>query len=247
MRLLIMALSLALTTGFTARAAEIKVLSAAAVQEALTELAPQFEKANGHKLTVTWSSSAMIRKQVAEGAKFDLIITSAPDIEKFIAGQYVTPGSSVSIGRTGVAVAIKDAGNKPDVSSPDKLKKAILEARAIAYSTGASGQYVLQMIDRMGILDAVKPKLKEAPPGTRVATLLVDGTADLGFQQMSEFTHERGITTLGYLPPEIQSWTIWTTGISSKAEQVEPAKALQAFLAGSTSVLKAYDIEPLPK
>lgn len=247
MRMLILALSLALSTGLTAHAAEIRVLSASAVKEALTELAPQFEKTHGHTLNITWSTSAIIRKQVADGGKFDLVITTEPDIRNFITGQLVTPGSQVSIGRTGVAIAIKDTSQKPDVSTAENLKKAILEARGIAYSTGASGQYVLQMIDRMGIMAAVKPKLKEAPPGTRVATLLVSGEADLGFQQMSELSHEHGITTLGYLPAEIQSWTTWSSGILKVAEQIEPARSLQAFFPSAETGWKKFDIEPLPK
>lgn len=110
MRQLITGLVVALAMALNAQAAEIKVLSTTAVKEALAELTPQFEKASGHKLNVTWSSSSIIRKQIPEGGKFDLVITSAPDIEKFIMEQSVTPGSQISFGRTGVAIASKNNG-----------------------------------------------------------------------------------------------------------------------------------------
>ncbi len=232
---------------FTVQAAEIKVLSTTAVKEALTELAPQFEKVTGHKLTITWSSSSIIRKQIPEGGKFDLVITSAPDIEKFIVDQFVTTGSRVNIGRTGVAIANKSTSPKLDISTTEKVKQAILEAKGIVYSTGPSGIYVEQMIGNMGILDTVKPKMKQTPPGVRSSTWLVSGEADLGFQQMSEYVHESGINILGYLPSEIQNWTTWTTGIPKVAEQIEPAKLLQIFLTGAGPVWKSNGIEPPPK
>lgn len=247
MRLFLVNLSLVLGATFTVHAAEVKVLSTTAVKEALTELAPQFERASGHKLIITWSSSSIIRKQIPEGGKFDLVITSAPDIEQFAADRVVVPGSQVSIGKTGVAVANKDTSAKIDISTAEKVKQAILDAKGIVYSSGPSGTYVEQMIGRMGILDQVRPKLKQTPPGVRSALFLVNGEADLGFQQMSEFVHEKGINLLGYLPPDIQNWTTWSTGIPKVAEQAEPAKSLQSFLAGAGAVWKTNGIEPMPK
>ncbi len=247
MRQVMSVLLVALASAFTAQAAEIKVLSTTAVKEALVELTPQFEKVSGHTLSITWSSSSIIRKQIPEGGKFDLVITSAPDIDKFVVEHSVMPGSQISLGRTGVAIANKDTSPKLDISTAELVKQAILAAKGIVYSSGPSGIYVERMIGRMGILDTVKPKLKQTPPGVRSATLLVSGEADLGFQQMSEFVHESGINILGYLPPEIQNWTIWSTGIPKVAEQIEPAKSLQVFLAGSGAVWKSNGIEPLPK
>ena len=166
------------------------------------------------------------------------------DIEKFIVEQSITPGSQISIGRTGVAIANKNTSAILDVSTAEKVKQAILASKGIVYSTGPSGTYVEQMIGKMGILDKVKSNLKQTPPGVRSATLLVSGEADLGFQQMSEFVHESGINILGYLPSEIQNWTTWATGIPKVAEQIEPAKSLQVFLASSGSVWKSNGIEP---
>ncbi len=247
MRQVLLGLSFALAAALPAEAAEIKVLSTTAVKEALTELTPQFEKTSGHQLTVTWSSSSIIRKQIPEGGKFDLVITSAPDIEKFVVEQSVMPGSQLSFGKTGVAIANKSTAPKLDVSTSEKVRQAILEAKGIVYSTGPSGIYVEQMIRNMGILDRVKPHLKQAPPGVRSSTLLVSGEADLGFQQMSEFVHESGINILGYLPSDIQNWTTWSTGIPKVAEHIEPARSLQQFLASSGAVWKSNGIEPLPK
>ena len=246
MRQLILGLSVALAAALNAGAAEIKVLSTTAVKEALIELTPQFEKASGHKLTIEWSGSSTIRKQISEGGKFDLVITSAPDIEKFIMEQSVMPGTQLSFGRTGVAIATRNTAPKQDISTAEKVKQAILESKGIVYSSGPSGIYVEKMIVNMGILDKVKPNIKQLPAGLRSSALLVNGEADLGFQQMSEFVHESGINILGYLPSEIQNWTTWSTGVPKATEQIEPAKSLQKFLVGSGSVWKSNGIEPLP-
>lgn len=247
MRKYLFSIIVIMTGTINASAAEIKVLSTTAIKETLTELVPQFEKSSGHKLNITWSSSSIIQKQIPEGGKFDLVITTAPDIAKFMMAQSVVEGSRTDFGRTGVAIAVKEGTPKLDVSTAEKVKKAILDAKSIVYSTGPSGLYVERMIGEMGILDQVRPKMKQNPPGVRVATFLVKGDADLGFQQMSEFIHEHGITILGQLPPEIQNWTIWSTGIPKVAEQPDAAKTLQGFLAGSEQVWKANGIEPLLK
>lgn len=237
-------LSCAFLTTYASCAAEINVLSAFAVQEALTELVPQFEKATLHRLKITWLTSPSIRKQVSDGASFDLVITAAPDLKKFIADKYVAPGSEVDIGRTGVAVAIKAGAPRPNIDTPEDLRRAILNANGVAHSAGASGQHILKMIESMGIMESVRPTLKEVKPGVRVAALLVSGEASLGFQQMSEFTHEPGITILGYVPAPLQNWTIWSSGIATSSAQTEAARSLQRFLTGAPAVWKAHDIEP---
>lgn len=247
MRHFLLGISLALAAVCSASAAEIKVLSTTAIREALTELAPQFEKASGHTLAITWSSSSIIRKQIPEGGKFDLVITNAPDMAKFLDDQFLVKGSQFNFGRTGVAVASKNSSPKPDVSTGDKVKQAILDAKGVVYSTGPSGQYVEQMMVRMGIYDTVKSKLRQTQPGVRASTLLASGEADLAFQQMSEFVHESGINILGYLPAEIQNWTIWSTGIPALAGHIDAARSLQVFFGGAQPVWKLHGIEPLPK
>jgi molybdate transport system substrate-binding protein len=144
-------------------------------------------------------------------------------------------------------MAVKEGAPKVDISTPENVKAAILNAKFIAYSGGPSGLYVEKMIGTMGLLDQVKPKMKLNPAGVRAAPVLVSGEADLGFQQMSEFVHEPGITILGLLPDSLQNWTVWASAIPNATEQASAAKELQTFLISSQPVWKANGIEPVSK
>lgn len=211
------------------QAAEIRMLAAGAVKEALLELVLQFEGTSGNKVTATWTGSADIRKRIDAGEAFDLIIVGAPDVDAFVKDGKVMPGSRIDIARSGVGIAIKAGSPRPDISSSEAVKKALLSARAVAYSTGPSGVYVQRLFDRLGIADQMKDKSKQTAPGVRVAQYLANGEAELGFQQVSELVHEAGIDFLGPLPAEIQNVTVYSSGIPT-GSNAESAKALQAFL-----------------
>jgi molybdate transport system substrate-binding protein len=229
-----------------ASAAEIKVLSSGAVKEIYEELAPQFEKSSGHKLVATWSGTALIRKQVGTGEPFDLVIVGAEEIDNFIAAGKVAKGSRVDLVKSAVGVAVKAGSPKPDISSGEALKKAMLAAKSIAYSTGPSGAHIQRLFENFGIANEVKSKAVETKPGTRVGQYLARGEAELGFQQVSELMHEQGITFLGPLPQDIQNITVFSSGIPTGAKQAEGAKALQAFLTSSAAApaIKKNGMEP---
>jgi molybdate transport system substrate-binding protein len=213
-----------------AQAAEIRMLAAGAVKEAFLELVPQFESTSGNKVAATWTGSADIRKRIGAGEAFDLVIVGAPDIDAFVKDGRMMPGSRVDIARSGVGMAVKAGSPRPDISSSEAVKKALLSARAVAYSTGPSGVYVQRLLDRLGIADQMKDKSKQTAPGVRVAQYLANGEAELGFQQVSELVHEAGIDFLGPLPAEIQNVTVYSSGIAIGSNASESAKALQAFL-----------------
>src|SRR3954453_9751872 len=151
-----------------ASAADIKVLSSGAVKEIYEELMPRFEKSTGHKLVTTWSGTALIREQLGTGEPFDLVIIGADDIDKFMAAGKVMGGSRVDLAKSGVGVAVKAGSPKPDISSGEAVKKAMLAAKSIVYSTGPSGEHILRLIDKFGIADQVKPKAIQTKSGTRV-------------------------------------------------------------------------------
>jgi molybdate transport system substrate-binding protein len=230
----------------TARAAEIMVLASGAVQEIYAELAPQFETASGHKLATTFAGTVKIKKQITDGEIFDLVIVGAPDVDGFIKDGKMLPGSRVDLVKSGVGVAIKAGAPKPDIISADGVKKALLAAKSVVYSTGPSGVYIQRMFEKLGIAEEMKAKSKQTVPGVRVGQYLAKGEADLGFQQISELIHEQGIDFLGPLPPEIQNITVYSSGISTGAKEPEAAKALQAFLSApaATPVIKQNGMEP---
>jgi molybdate transport system substrate-binding protein len=143
-------------------------------------------------------------------------------------------------------MAVKAGSPRPDISSGEAVKKALLSAGAVAYSTGASGVYVQRLFDRLGIPDQMKDKSKQTSPGVRVAQYLASGEADLGFQQVSELVHETGIDFPGPLPADIQNVTVYSSGIRIGSNASEPAKALQAFLSApaAASVIRKNGMDP---
>ena len=142
--------------------------------------------------------------------------------------------------------AVRAGAPKPDISSSEALKKTLLAAKSIGYSTGPSGVYVMSLLERMGIADQVKSKLKQTPSGVRIGTIIANGEAEIGFQQISELIHEPGVDYLGPLPAEVQNITIYSAGIHSGAKQPEAAKELVKALTGPVAapVIKKHGMEP---
>jgi len=213
-----------------AQAAEIRLLSSGAMKEIISELLPEFETASGHKVTPTWTGTANMIKQIEAGEVFDLVVIGVPEVEKFATAGKFLSGSRADLGRSGVGLAVKAGAPKPDISNADAVKKAMVNAKAVAYSTGPIGVYVRALLDKLGIADQVVPKAKVAASGMRVGDFLIKGEADLAFQQISELMHEHGIDFLGPLPADIENYTVYSSGISSAAKEADAARALQAFL-----------------
>ncbi len=135
-------------------AAEITVLSTQATEQAYRELLPQFEQASGHTVTTTYSGTLGVKKRIADGETFDLLIMASPDIDAFIKAGTLAPGSRVDIAKSGVGVGVKAGAPKPDISSTEALKKTLLAAKSIGYSTGPSGVYIIGLFERLGLADA---------------------------------------------------------------------------------------------
>jgi molybdate transport system substrate-binding protein len=227
-------------------ASEIKMLASGAMKEIILELIPEFERNSGNKVIASWAGSADIRKRIGAGEAFDLVIVGATDVEAFIKDGKLAPGSRVDIARSGVGVAVKAGASRPDIGSSEAVRKALLSAKAVAFSTGPSGAYVQRLFDRMGIAAEMKDKSKQTPPGVRVAEYLASGEAELGFQQVSEFIHETGIDFLGPLPADIQNITEYSSGIPVASNATEPARALQAFLSAPVAapIIRKNGMEP---
>src|SRR5476651_790048 len=212
-----------------ANAAEITVLSTQATEQAYRELLPQFEKATGHTVKITYTGTLDAKKRIAAGEFFDLLIMASPEIESFLASGTLAPGSRVDLAKSGVGIGVKAGAPKPDISSTEAFKKSLLAAKSIGYSTGPSGVYVIGLFDKLGIADAVKPKLKQTGTGVFVGTIVASGEAEIGIQQVSEMSQFPGVDYVGPLPADIQRMTIFTSGLSANAKQPEAAKALVKF------------------
>jgi len=229
-----------------AGAAEIKVLSTQATEEAYRELVPQFEKASGHKVTTVFTGTLDANKRLAAGEVYDLLIMSAPSIEEHIKGGKVAPGSRVDLAKSGVGVGVKAGAPKPDISSTDAVKKTLLAAKSIGYSTGPSGIYVVTMFQKMGIADEIKGRLKQTPTGVFVGSIIASGEAEIGFQQVSELSFFPGIDYVGPIPAEVQLITVFSAGIPAGTKQADTAKALVSFITAppAAAVFKKHALDP---
>ena len=225
-------------------AAEIKVMAVNAVKGALTELAADFEKSSGHKVTIAWGGTEAITKRVTDGEAADIVLIAAPNIERLIAGGRLRAGSRADFARVGVGVAVRAGLPKPDISSGEAVKSAVLAAKSVAYSTGPSGFYLVEMFRKMGIADQIKDKVKQPSSGTQIAEMLARGDADLGFQQVSELLHAKGIDYLGPLPADIQNITIYAAALHNA--EPDAAKALLDFLTapGAATSVRKIGLDP---
>jgi ABC-type molybdate transport system, periplasmic component len=165
---LIIAAAASLLLPATAHAAEIKVLASAAIRDAYLELLPQFEKATGNKVTAEWSGTPDIQKRIAAGEAADVVILGDSGTEELIRQGKLVPGSRANFAKSSAGVAVREGAPKPDISTADAVKKAVLAAKSVAYSAGASGAYIVSMFQKMGIADEVKAKTATVKPGEPV-------------------------------------------------------------------------------
>jgi molybdate transport system substrate-binding protein len=188
-RLAAIAVFLIAQAGFTC-AAEIKVFSTIGVQAALEELAPKFEQATGNKLNITWATAAILVKRVQGGETADVFLLTKQSLDALTKDGKANAGADANFASSGMAVVVKRGAPKPDISTPDAFKQALLNAKTIAYSDpaagGASGVYLAKLLGRMGIVDQMKAKTKHPPPSGNSANLVVAGEADIAIQREPE-------------------------------------------------------------
>jgi molybdate transport system substrate-binding protein len=229
-----------------AGAAEIRVLSTQATEEAYRELIPQFEKTSGHQVTTVFTGTLDANKRLAAGESYDLLIMAAASIDEHIKDGKVAQGSRVDVAKSGVGVGVKAGAPKPDISTTEALKKTLMSAKSIGYSTGPSGNYVIGLFQRLGLADEIKGKLKQTPTGVFVGSIIASGEAEIGFQQVSELSHFAGVDFIGPLPADIQQMTLFSSGILVGAKEADAAKALVKFVTAPTAAaaFKRRGMEP---
>ena len=243
---LMMAVAASLLLTATADAAEIKVLASAAIKDAYLELLPQFEKATGNKVMAEWSGTPDIQKRIAAGEAADVVILGNSGTEELVRQGKIVPASRANFAKSGAGVAVREGAPKPDISTADAVKKAVLSRKSVAYSAGASGAYIVSMFQKMGIADEVKSKTATVKPGEPVGAVVARGDAEIGFHQISELMPVKGIQYLGPLPPEIQNVTVFSGGIHSGAREADAAAALVKFLTApaAKAIITKHHLEP---
>jgi molybdate transport system substrate-binding protein len=221
-------------------AAEIKVLSTVGMQPATPELFSHFESATGHRVVVTYGLAAVLKTKFLEGAAADVLILTAPIIEDLAKQGKVVTESKKDVARSGVGLAVKAGAPKPDISTPEALKAAVLAAKSIGYSReGASGVAFARVLERLGIAEQVRAKYKDT--GTKAGEMVAAGEIELAAAQIPELMAVPGVGIVGPLPSELQTVTVFSVGIATTAQDSVAAKALIEFLAGpnATPIYKA--------
>jgi len=220
----------AMVTVTTASAAEIKMLASNAVKEACSELLPYFEKISGHTVKATWGGTVDITKRIAGGEVVDIVVIPASGIDDLIQQGRLSAGSRKDFVKSVIGVAVRPGAPRPDMSSGETIKRALLESKSIVLSSGPSSIYLAGLFKRMGIAEAIKSKTKQLAPGLSVGEALARGEGDIGFTQVSELLAIQGIDYIGPLPADIQQITVFSIGLHANAPSAEAAKALIQFL-----------------
>jgi len=221
----------ALTAWSRAEAAEIKVLSTVGMQPATAELIPRFERETGHTVVVTYGLAAVLKTQFLDGAPADVLILTGPIVEDLAKQGKVVADSKVDVARSGVGIGVKAGAPKPDIATPEALKRAVLAAKSVGFSKeGASGVAFARVLERLGIAEQVRAKYKDT--GTKAGEMLVAGDIELGAAQVPELMAVPGVDVVGPLPAELQTVTVFSVGLAAEAKEADAAKALIQFLAG---------------
>jgi molybdate transport system substrate-binding protein len=202
-----------------------------ATREMLSEIVLQYQREAAQPVTTEAAGGVDVAKRVQCGEAVDVVILASNAIDKLIAERKLLAGSRVDLVKSGIAIAVRSHGATPAIGSEEAVRKAVLAARTVSYSTGPSGVYLEKMFERWGILDDIRDRIVVPSPGVSVGSLIASGAAELGFQQLSELLNLPGIEVTGPLPPEIQSITIFSGGISVGCRSRRAARALLHYAA----------------
>jgi len=197
----------------------------------LAVLARAYEARSGGTVAIQSVGGVDAARRVRAGEPFDVVVLARDAIEQLSAGDHLVAGSEVDLMRSGVAVAVRAGGPRPDIGSEDAVKDAVLAARTIGISTGPSGVALGRLLERWGIAEQIRDRIVTPPPGVPVGRLVARGEVALGFQQQSELAYLEGITVLGPLPPAIQIVTTFSAAVGAHSRRPVAARALLAFMA----------------
>jgi molybdate transport system substrate-binding protein len=239
------ALTFILAQPVIANAAEIKVWAARAIATVLAEIGPQFERTTGHKLNISSDLPAAFVRRANSGEPFDILISGSAPVDEWIKDGKIIAETRTDIARSGIGVEVRAGARKPDITSVEAFKRALLDAKSIAYLRVGSGIYVAGLLERLGIAEAIKSKVKR-PESDIVSELVAKGEVELGPVVITQILTTPGVELVGPLPQEIQSYVVFTAGVSANSKVPEAAKQLMKFLTGPKAipVIRAQGMEP---
>jgi molybdate transport system substrate-binding protein len=215
----------------SARAADIKVICSNGFAAVMQELGPQYERATGHKLIVSYGLAAVLGKTIEGGEAFDLTILAPPQIDALIQRGKIAADSRTVLARSGIGVMVRSGAPKPDISTVDAFKRALINAKSIAFPPqGQSGIYLTGLIERLGLTAALKTKMMPIANGPLTGETVARGEAELGITPIGELLAVKGVALVGPLPAEVQNYIVQTAGVSAAAAQGMAARDFLKFL-----------------
>ena len=229
-----------------AAAAEIKVFSTIGVRSVMQELGPRFEAATGHKLVFSFDVANALKRRIDAGESFDVAILTVPVIEELIKQNKIVAESRVIVARGGMGLAVRAGTPKADISSAEAFKRALLNAKSIAYpKEGLAGITIMKVQERLGIADAMAPKATLTGAGSP-AELVARGEVEMAAHIIPELLAVKGVELLGPFPAELQTYIVLPGGVSAGAAEPQAARELLRFLTGPVAVplIKAKGYEP---
>jgi molybdate transport system substrate-binding protein len=244
---LAVALALLLAQPILADAAELRVWGARAIATVLAEIGPEFERTTGHTLMVSSDLPPAFVRRAEAGEPFDIFASGSAPVEEWIKAGRLVAEKSTDIARSGIGVEVRAGARKPDISSVDAFRRALLDARSIAFLRVGSGLHVARVLERLGIAEAVKSKVTR-PDSDIVSELVARGEVELGMVVITQILTTPGVELVGPLPAEIQSYVEFTAGVSATSKAPDAARQLIKLLTGPTAipVIRAQGMEPAP-
>jgi molybdate transport system substrate-binding protein len=236
-----------LGAGAPACAEEIRVLSTNGMKSVIEQLAPQFEKATGHRIVSTWGAAIPLKADIENGATFDLAILTVETLDDLVREGKLAGTTRTILANSYAGIAVRRGASRPDVGTVAAFKQALLDARSIAYvERGSTGVYFKSLLQKFGIAEAVKDKLKPLPPENPAAEAVSNGEAEIGLTQISEILPYPGAELAGPLPAEIQLTTRFAAAVGAGTRQAESANALIRFITAPSAapVYKAKGLDP---
>ena len=214
----------------TAGAAEISLMTTGAVEYILRDLTAPFERATGHKVTMTVLGTGPAVAKIKEGTFADMILLGPPALNELAAAGKVDASTIAPAFHSRIGLAVRSGAKKPDISTPAALKQALLDAKSIGYSIGPSGEHFSKVVvDKLGIADQVKPKMSNVP-GIVVAVRVAKGDVEIGIHQPAELMPIQGIDIVGDLPAELNITIVYATALTPMAKQTDAARQFIKFI-----------------
>jgi len=230
----------------TVRAAEIVVVSTVAIKESLIEIVPLFERASGHKVSISFGNGPTVFEQVRAGATGDLFLGPDEFSDPLLKEGKLVAATRVDFANSGASVAVHAGAHRPDISTAERFKAALLAAKTVSYSGGASGRFFVRVLERLGIAEEIRAKLVAPKQGEPVGAVVARGEAEIGVHQLSELLPISGIDIVGPLPAELQRKIVYSAFAFPASTQHEAAHMFVTFLRTGVAgaIIRRKGMEP---